>query len=442
MSKFVLIKKTLFQRLERDQGSESYRGPIRRPYMGITGKRDTYGSLSVLKKNGQTVDLLDYASPSKNGKTPYYSNFLIQKIQRQENEKMQIQETWGDDFLIVYGKKPLILNVSGTLISSDNFPWEAEFWFNYEHTLRATRLAEAGARIFLEVDNLYVTGYMANAQAARDEQFQNNVPFAFSLFVTSIGYTETQKLSSQSFQLQPTTTGKIPLQNTKSSVLEGEIANAGDTRQELNDLLGTTKQKNIRNRRREILEPLKEFLEDAPIKHAEITGVLGKQTPITYGKPTNKGWTNQGTGQSIKELWSPTYPDSKSNQNLMDAARSLLNTITSDETAESVRNLAGTGEAIFKKAIGIGELPANLTNQALSSVQRRMKELSDLGSGFYSSAMKVMDDTTYLADGMASLQQGVVSSVQQARSAIDTMKMTGKAVFRLPRPGIFFLGGE
>ena len=185
---------------------------VRRPYRGIEIKDDTYAVMKVLRSDGSAIPLVDSggermpqagadtkagsgtsSSSNSANRAPMattftYSNFIIQSIQDNRQEKSQILETFGDPFIFFFGERPRILNVSGLLMNTRDFNWRTEFWYNYENYLRGTKLVELNARIYLFWDDVLVEGYMLGAQAQDAADMPYHIPFSFSLFVTSHTY--------------------------------------------------------------------------------------------------------------------------------------------------------------------------------------------------------------------------------------------------------------
>jgi len=180
---------------------------VRRPYRGIEIKEDTYGVIKVIKSNGDEIPLVDAGGPngpsetnssgsgtdsqderSKYTSTYNYSNFIIQQVQDARQEKQQILETFGDSYIFFFGERPRILVVNGLLMNTADFNWRTEFWHNYEHTLRGTKLVEQNARIYLYWDDIIVEGYMLGANAREDASMPYHIPFSFQLFVTNHTY--------------------------------------------------------------------------------------------------------------------------------------------------------------------------------------------------------------------------------------------------------------
>lgn len=120
--------------------------------------------------------------------THNYANFIIQNIADVRQEKSQILETFGDTFIFFFGERPRILQVSGVLFNTLDFNWRTEFWYNYETTLRGTKLVEQNARLYLYYDDIVVEGYMLGAQAQDISEAPYHIPFSFTLFVTNHTY--------------------------------------------------------------------------------------------------------------------------------------------------------------------------------------------------------------------------------------------------------------
>lgn len=111
-------------------------------------------------------------------------------------EKQQIMETFGEPYIFLFGERARLMHFSGILINTFDFNWEAEWWENYENSLRGTRCVENDARVYLAFDETLISGYILNTQSQKVAQERNFVQFTFSLFVT--GYTNFSKLGEPS----------------------------------------------------------------------------------------------------------------------------------------------------------------------------------------------------------------------------------------------------
>lgn len=157
-------------------------GSARRPTRGLEIKEDTYAVIKVLLASGEEVPLLD--SGSATGRSTSYTNFIIQAVNEARMEKMQIVETFGEDYVFFFGEQPRFLDVQAMLVTSNDFNWLSEFLANYELYLRGTRCAEVGARVYIYVDDIIVNGYMVTCQATRDATNPLAANLSFRLFET------------------------------------------------------------------------------------------------------------------------------------------------------------------------------------------------------------------------------------------------------------------
>ena len=177
-------------------------GQVRRPVRGVEIKQDTYAVLRVLKSDGSFINVIDAAGGILEGegsvaKTSNYTNFFIQTVAEERQEKQQIVDTFGDAFIFFFGESPRIFHVSGVLLNTLDFNWRNEFWANYERYFRGTRLVEQNARLYLIYDDIIIEGYMIGATAQDDANRPHLIQFNFSMFVT--GYSTISALGDPNF---------------------------------------------------------------------------------------------------------------------------------------------------------------------------------------------------------------------------------------------------
>lgn len=156
---------------------------VRRPLRGLEIKEDTYASIKVIRADGSEVSFKD--SSSATGESRAYSNFILQSVQEARMEKHQIIETFGEPYIYFFGEAPRFLDVQAVLINSNDFNWEAEWWHNWEYTLRGTRSVEQGARTYLFYDDNVIEGYMLMAQAVKTSTEPFMVQLTWRMFVSS-----------------------------------------------------------------------------------------------------------------------------------------------------------------------------------------------------------------------------------------------------------------
>ena len=167
---------------------------VRRPTRGLQATKDVYAHLRVVDADGQDLDFLDSGathSVKGIGRTTAYSNFMLQRVSIQRSELRQFVKTFGLTYLFLFGENPIMVQVTGALIHSIDFPWDEEWWANYEDRLRATKLAEAGARAYLCYENTLIEGYILEAGTNRDASQPSLAPLNFNMVATAIKFLST-----------------------------------------------------------------------------------------------------------------------------------------------------------------------------------------------------------------------------------------------------------
>lgn len=157
---------------------------VRRPLRGTEMKEDTYAVFRVFGADGKEIKLVD--SSWEEGEGRGYANFLLQSVQEARMERQQILETFGAALVFFFGESPRFVDVNAVLLNTHDFNWEAEWWRNYQDTLRGTRLVEQGARALLCFDDTIIEGYPMNATVVKTSQDQNMVQLSFRMFVTNV----------------------------------------------------------------------------------------------------------------------------------------------------------------------------------------------------------------------------------------------------------------
>jgi hypothetical protein len=175
-------------------GLSSGRG-VRRPTNGIVLKDDTFATIQVVARNGATMaTLIDAGARKGDGKTTVqygdrtttdtYTNFFLQSVSENREEKQQIMETFGDPYIFFFGQRARVMQFQGVLLNTWDFNWEAEWWDNYENYLRGTRCVENDARLYLQYDNVMIGGYIIGCASQKQAEQRNFTTFSFTMFIT------------------------------------------------------------------------------------------------------------------------------------------------------------------------------------------------------------------------------------------------------------------
>lgn len=133
---------------------------------------------------------------SVNNKNVSYAttDFALLTVQEQAAEKYQVIETFGDDILYFYGKRPTVYNFSGNLLNTSEYQWKNNFYNNYQEIMRGTKCAENKTRIYMVYDDVIVEGYILNLNMSMNSNETKMIPFSFSMFITNQTQIDIQKL--------------------------------------------------------------------------------------------------------------------------------------------------------------------------------------------------------------------------------------------------------
>lgn len=198
---------------------------VRRP-LGIEWKKDTYAYIEALREetenSGRYVPMMifnenspvDYgytagrtaaeantqrlhsirtsantlANGGGGGMATYANNFLIQSVNEVREEKFQLLETFGANYLFFFGERPRFLDVSGILLNSNSHRWQREWLMNYDRFLRGTKAVENKVITTLHVDGLAVSGYILTTQVQNNSEQPLFVNFSFRMLISDYIY--------------------------------------------------------------------------------------------------------------------------------------------------------------------------------------------------------------------------------------------------------------
>lgn len=164
-----------------DVSGSASSGYVRRPTRGIEIKKEVFATLSVV---GASTVALHNASTPTDKSVNFTSNFLLQAVSEQRQEKFQPITTFGAPYGFFFGEQPRMVNFSAILLNTADFQWEAEWWANYDEFLRGTRLVDRGVRAALEYEDTIIEGYITQASTSKSEPTPWAVNLQFTMWVT------------------------------------------------------------------------------------------------------------------------------------------------------------------------------------------------------------------------------------------------------------------
>lgn len=186
---------------------QSNRG-VRRPLYGYLPKPDRFASLSLLQAGSDgglvPVSILDSAGIRttdergvQRGRSNANHNFFVTGISHSDQEKMQVVETFGDDFVFFFGRRPLVIGVNGLLMNTTDFDWKSEWMENYNRYLRGTKCVENKTRVYLRIDDTLYSGYIFKTDVNDNSDLPNVSQFSFNMLV--FGHVDISERSVGSF---------------------------------------------------------------------------------------------------------------------------------------------------------------------------------------------------------------------------------------------------
>lgn len=112
-----------------------------------------------------------------------YSRFFLQNVTEQDQEKMQVVETFTAFYVFFYGRRPRVYNYTGLLMNDPNHKWTNDLSFFYENFFRGTKAVEINAQAVISYDGKLVSGFLINLAMQRDAMSPKGVPFSFQVIV-------------------------------------------------------------------------------------------------------------------------------------------------------------------------------------------------------------------------------------------------------------------
>lgn len=170
---------------------------VRRPLHAMELHEDTYSTITVRSASGDESKTL--VNTSHTSTTDFMSsstsNLIIQSVSESREEKQQIVQTFGEDFVYFFGERPVMTRFTAILPDSVEFQYAAEFWRNYERVLRGTSLVTRNLRAYVSVGRKVYEGYLVSASTQRQADQPRVIQLTFTLYTTRTSYLD--KLRNQ-----------------------------------------------------------------------------------------------------------------------------------------------------------------------------------------------------------------------------------------------------
>jgi len=160
---------------------------VRRPYYsGVIPRMGTVASICVMTSEGELLSLMK----APGGESKHFTDFTLVSWQHSPAERHQVTESFGTDYLKVFGRRAQYITFAGILIDSTDFNWKSVFLYNWDQTLRATRLVELDARAMLTTEDLVFEGYFLKMNVSKRGSNNRMVPFQAVFYAREVHITD------------------------------------------------------------------------------------------------------------------------------------------------------------------------------------------------------------------------------------------------------------
>lgn len=169
----------LEQEVTEDNGEESQKH-VRRPLNGLRPNKTYYAT--IMSPNG----MLNSSYIDAKKLTNFNNNFLIQSMTFSRDEKMQVIETFGENYVYFFGNRSPVASFRGMLLNSQTFEWFAEFDTNYVNSFRGTRSAARNKEVSITVDGVIYYGHIHNVSYDLNSEQPNSLGVSFNMHVARV----------------------------------------------------------------------------------------------------------------------------------------------------------------------------------------------------------------------------------------------------------------
>ncbi len=190
-----LIKQTEQLFTVRPRSAENYFGPKKVSYSSMEfpdgrGPRSKIRllPLDTLDKDGIDKRIFNELVGTVNGtQSKGWGDFLLTDVQCSMNEKVQIMEVFGDNFVsYFFGKSPTTFSISGILVDDIDNEWFPNFLEVYDKFLRGTQLARKSVLLELTLPNVIIIGAVTSFNYSQTAARDTDIPFSMQIVAKAV----------------------------------------------------------------------------------------------------------------------------------------------------------------------------------------------------------------------------------------------------------------
>lgn len=163
--------------------------------IGDGGSRGTRAKIRILTTNEGRTRARGSGAPGSEkllndllNKAPGgFTDFLLTDVNVSYNEKVQVNQTFGDTEVVYYfGKQPVTFNLSGVIVDDIDNGWFIQFFEAYMGFMRGTQLAQNYELLELELPNMMVVGSAISFSYSQTSQRDTDINFTMQVLAKSV----------------------------------------------------------------------------------------------------------------------------------------------------------------------------------------------------------------------------------------------------------------
>lgn len=365
-----------------------------------------------------------------------YSGFLLTNVDVSMNEKVQVNEVFGDSEVVYYfGRSPLQFNLSGLVFDDVDNGWFYKFITSYWALLRGTQMAKNYQLARINLPNMTITGSIMgisySQDSSRDTDIRFNMQFLAKTIVPRPVLLPSELLSADALKIN-ISQAELPerfqnmavINKVKSSISEAkaylgstlggvsgwmsDVGNAITDAGEYIGGIGDTIQ-GVIGEARSLFEGASGLLPIAELRANLLSPVYGVVTTLTKVVKSITGDVLSiisGPGNILSEVFKDVRSIANEALSLVNAIEGGIDSIVGT-FENSANDLRRTISALKNTAGAISRSPENISNILKRATKSGLKSghMASLRSGRVSRSKKALlsSGTPYTASSGASL---------------------------------------
>ena len=116
-----------------------------------------------------------------------FDRFSLQAVTEVDEERYQLHETFAENVLFLFGRRPRIWTLAGIVVNSDDANFADELIVNYDLYYRGTRVVDKQRRTFVFYEDVLIEGTLLGLTVSRNSQVPGAVNASITLVVHDRG---------------------------------------------------------------------------------------------------------------------------------------------------------------------------------------------------------------------------------------------------------------